>query len=506
MRNLKVIQILNSMRLTVLYLSLLFVIQEISAQTFVKKFDGPGTSFPYKLLITEDSNFLCTSRIDTLVDGFSCIKIDRNGDTLWTRNFFSQDSGYLNVNDIINFNDSSILIAASYSNSTYKGVYVFNVDLNGDTIWSKTLLDPNQFGSRYKLIKTFDKGIMMLGDGLISLDSIGNLQWAYKYPFLSPYNIFQADFIQRRDSDFIISAYSGDSAIISCVNKHGSILWRKIIYLSGLSTTLFPNRLVETVNNNFLLTTFTGCILHFNSVGDSIWTTRVGPGPPLPIIDLEKIDDSHYLLGGQTSNTDMTYDVLDSSGHICCGKSLSIPNFGYGQISRLSNGQFILSGSHLNNQFPLTPSWSLTMALVDSGFNTLCDYSTPFNFFPTPLICTITNDTNISQILVNFQVVNPANIVTTRGCNVIDLCSTTLVENVILENPIRIYPNPSNGIFRVVSKNSISKIVITNIFGECIFQTEYFEDLDLTSIPKGIYFMTAEFASGNHQAFRIVFQ
>ena len=71
-------------------------------------------------------------------------------------------------------------------------------------------------------------------------------------------------------------------------------------------------------------------------------------------------------------------------------------------------------------------------------------------------------------------------------------------ENSMAQNEISIYPNPSNGLFSIRLNKSINaeSIDILNIHGQMVFQSDISSnsessiiELNLTSLPKGIYFI-----------------
>jgi len=70
--------------------------------------------------------------------------------------------------------------------------------------------------------------------------------------------------------------------------------------------------------------------------------------------------------------------------------------------------------------------------------------------------------------------------------------ATSVGENVL--SNIQIYPNPSDGTFTIEGVNSKVNIKIVNIFGEQIYfgELELPSKLDLSTQPKGIYFISIE--------------
>lgn len=81
-----------------------------------------------------------------------------------------------------------------------------------------------------------------------------------------------------------------------------------------------------------------------------------------------------------------------------------------------------------------------------------------------------------------------------NGCSVISApynFTTVSIQDLKANNSIIIIPNPSNGIFRVETKNlQFSKIKIYNTLGEIIYESKnQNSEIDLSSEPKGIYFV-----------------
>jgi uncharacterized repeat protein (TIGR03803 family) len=68
---------------------------------------------------------------------------------------------------------------------------------------------------------------------------------------------------------------------------------------------------------------------------------------------------------------------------------------------------------------------------------------------------------------------------------------STVIPIVNENNNIVIIPNPSNGIFQLNTQNiEVSRIIIYNVLGEIIYQTEnQISEIDLSVHPKGVYFM-----------------
>jgi hypothetical protein len=75
---------------------------------------------------------------------------------------------------------------------------------------------------------------------------------------------------------------------------------------------------------------------------------------------------------------------------------------------------------------------------------------------------------------------------------------------------LSVQPNPSSGIFELVSNGMINRIDVYSIIGEALLSKEirepYRASADLTSLSNGIYFLKVTFADGSSRSQRVVKQ
>jgi hypothetical protein len=91
------------------------------------------------------------------------------------------------------------------------------------------------------------------------------------------------------------------------------------------------------------------------------------------------------------------------------------------------------------------------------------------------------------------------------GCNLIYAGT----HEIIFENNFLISPNPSTGIFTLSSSQNISSIEISDVLGNQVFKsqvTSHKEEIDLSSHPKGIYFVKVMDKKGNFGVKKIILQ
>ncbi len=124
-------------------------ISNTGSQIWRKEFYAGNFNFPSGIAQSGNQDiFVCgytyknenTSKADVLL-----MKLNSNGDTLWTKTYggSEDDYGYY----IITTQDGNLLICGTSSSSTdggYSDIYLVKVNLDGDTLWTKTFLEENK--------------------------------------------------------------------------------------------------------------------------------------------------------------------------------------------------------------------------------------------------------------------------------------------------------------------------------------------------------------------------
>jgi polyhydroxybutyrate depolymerase len=88
--------------------------------------------------------------------------------------------------------------------------------------------------------------------------------------------------------------------------------------------------------------------------------------------------------------------------------------------------------------------------------------------------------------------------------------ATGINNNTFEKNNISVYPNPSNGIFRVDVKNNLNVIItIVNVLGETVLEKKISDTsvtIDLSNYPTGVYFYQARNQAGNIKSGKLIVQ
>jgi len=145
-----------------------------------------GNSTGRAIRMAEDGGFIVTGAItDTMPSaaGYAdllMLRVDRNGDTLWSRTFGGDryDIG----TSVLQAGDGGFIAAGvTFSFGASGGVYLVKVTSSGEEMWSRVINSSNSSQGCVSMVPTFDGGyIIGSGDGggeLIKVNGNGNEEW-----------------------------------------------------------------------------------------------------------------------------------------------------------------------------------------------------------------------------------------------------------------------------------------------------------------------------------------
>jgi hypothetical protein len=118
-------------------------------------------------------------------DGYKVIKLDSDGDTAWTKAFCKEywsDKAYA----VQQTSDEGYIVAGyvtsdlSGENPRYDDWYIVKLDADGDTLWTK-FVEGSIFGEPYSIEQTIDGGYIVAGYKMINYDPAGETETNYDY-------------------------------------------------------------------------------------------------------------------------------------------------------------------------------------------------------------------------------------------------------------------------------------------------------------------------------------
>ena len=211
-----------------------------------KLYNGPGNA-------NDGGNGICIADSDNLyivgttlveISPFSRIyllKINKLGDTLWTR-ILSASANSNSQGLSITPSDNGSCVLTGYS----EWAFAIKVDSDGNILWKKTYF--NDGTSRIKIIRTIDNGYAMLSSTseIMKLDSSGNFKWKNSYQ--EYFNI--GCFTETNDGNFIVSGFNWDSSYIAKINSTGDIVWKRGFLIRDF---LISPESIEKINSGYAI-------------------------------------------------------------------------------------------------------------------------------------------------------------------------------------------------------------------------------------------------------------
>ena len=161
--------------------------------TFERVYGGPDDDIGFSVQQTHDSGYIMAGATASFGAGgldIWLVKVDKHGDTLWTRTFGGPDD---DVGWSVGLTaDSGYVVAGTRSSvATLGDVWLIKTDVNGDTAWTRTYGGP-QIDYAYWVQQTRDGGYIVTGKTasfgaggydiwLIKTDANGDTLWTRTY-------------------------------------------------------------------------------------------------------------------------------------------------------------------------------------------------------------------------------------------------------------------------------------------------------------------------------------
>ncbi|VAX20249.1 hypothetical protein MNBD_IGNAVI01-761 [hydrothermal vent metagenome] len=406
------------MKKTTLFLLFFFSLQVLNAQeTFEKTFGNPGIfqAVGKSSLQSVDGGYIITGSItnyNSLSDIY-IIKTDAKGDTLWTRAYGSENCDV--GNSIIKTTDGGYIIAATAS--TYQcgvnAAYLLKLNSEGDSLWSNSYVPnvPNSEATASSVKQTNDGGYIFVGNTslygknifIVKTDESGNTLWTKNYWGQYPQSIEQTN-----DGSYILTGKNytqgtSTDVLLMKISSSGDSLWARTydIYQDNDE----GHSVIQTSSGNFLIagTSWIGygnsdiCLIKTNSVGDTIWTKRIG-GDKLEMGKaIKETSDGNFIIVGSTQSFGNSFEDVYLIKIDTNGDTLWTKTFGFGEstiavgssVNQTSDGGYIIGGelAMLGSNFAYlikTNADGIVTSLLYSSkipetFSLYQNYPNPFN-------------------------------------------------------------------------------------------------------------------------------
>jgi hypothetical protein len=343
-------------------------IDSIGSIEWARTYSGPGMEVADYIEQTLDSGYIVNGAYDIGLNTKNwLLKLDVNGDTLWTQTF-AVGVGATNVavnNSMVSINNTIYGSTGNYRPVPITNLsgYLITSTGNGLPLASK-IYNPSIYGSELRSIdKTFDDGFIMAGvqgnSGfkadvyLIRTNTFGDTLWTKQYDLSQTDAAY--DVKHTTDSGFILVGLAYISFVNNIwlikIDNAGDTLWTKF-YNSPFTHT--PYSIEQTIDGGYIITGDAMnsanernlYLIKTNAVGDTLWTRTFNASINCTGLFVRQTKDGGFIISGVSQEPPVgTYIIkTDSMGNVASSTGLAEVNnpFVFSVYPNPSSGIFTL--------------------------------------------------------------------------------------------------------------------------------------------------------------------
>jgi hypothetical protein len=242
-----------------------------------KHYGTNNTDYGYSVQPTSDNGYIVIGSNDIYNSGNTksdiyLIKTNSVGDSLWTKTFGGTQSDY--GYSIKETSDNGYILAG-YTESTgsaFRNMYLIKTDLNGDTLWTKTLGSANNNSKGFSVCESLDSGIVVTG-GITEFN--GTNTFAYTYTVK--------------------------------LDANGTILWEsKVLGEEGQS-------IEETTDNGFIIARKESGLLKLDQSGNMVWSQDFSG---YEFLSAKETNDNAFIVAGRKGLDPLVIKIGDLSSSL----------------------------------------------------------------------------------------------------------------------------------------------------------------------------------------------
>lgn len=250
---------------------------------WTRTYGGDTTDIGSSIQQTEDGGFIIAGSTLSFGQGMAdiyLIKINSKGDSLWSKTFGQDSLEYSRAVRVMDDGGYVITGETKSFNSLYGDVILIRTDANGDTLWTKVYKkEQEQWGHSVKV--TDDGGFIIVGQSLeismvfyiIRANSIGDSIWTRTFDIKGYDQGYSVQ--QLNDGGFIFvgsaaaSNVDQDDVAVMRLNKEGETLWTK---LYGGKYSDEARSICPTDDGNFIIS---GSTFSINSYDGDFYLIKI---------------------------------------------------------------------------------------------------------------------------------------------------------------------------------------------------------------------------------------
>ncbi len=462
------------------------------------------------------------------------IKVDTNGDLLWSKTI--GDTLYdplmrsFSFNSIDYTKDSCYIMCGSFynNNSTNNEGVCIEIDTQGDTIWTTTLVTEHNLELN-SISQTYDLGYIVVG----TITSWDNFQEKLFVAKLSPNGIIEWSkiysntntsikgnrVIKNSDSGFMILGNSNDNywdhnnCFLIKLSNNGNIIWAnnyKFNNESGENFLMFNDFIL--LDNGVLLFASKArnpALIRVNSTGSILWEKTYGDGygrhhnnrkafywDIRPKLSVLRSGDYVFTSGFPGDYASHNYLIkTDTAGNPIFSSSLEIASVNVHETNNkelliIGNGPIPEGKGYRKDRNPeigfiQTDSLGIGEPFSECVYGEVAVHIGYDTINVEPITLTVENAGDNKH---TFFDITSLNLLQRSGC----VGRIGGVAEYKIKKPLKVYPNPASGLVTFESINDkTGRLLIFNTLGKNIInqKTEnYKTTLDLSGFGAGVYY------------------
>ena len=451
-----------------------------------------------------------TIKIFLLISAFAV----KSSAQIYFNNIYPYGSLLANASSVIEIDTGGYLFPSSTFGS-YESLVINRIDINGDTLFTKEYFKPSYYfstGTSNSIIKTYDNNYVFSGaivdsfnnvnSFLVKLTDSGDTLWTKMF---GGANFDNANVVcQTPDSGFVLmgvtqsfSMGSASDFYLIKTDKNGNFLWQQN-YGTTLAEDCVSGQI--TLDGGFILSGHRNNQLHIVKTDNSgtfqwekVYSATAGQG------FVKQLSDSTYILVGTKSVAGLSYQAymakLTKLGVVIWEKTFG--DTGDQQFYTvpiiLNDGSIVCSG--ISNLGIVMGMLIKTDSLGNEQWlRTYNDPNSSVNDYFYDVRQTLDNGFIMSGFSTNGWLVK----VDSNGCEIAN-CNVGINEFQILDSKLLVYPNPSTSEINIsIEGEDLNEyeISIVNILGKAQKIEINQSVISVSEFSSGIYFILATSKEG----------
>ncbi len=462
---------------------------ELGDTIWTRKYNGSQGGNDFSLIKNEDSSY---TAFNTTAGNFNqcdnvdffLMKLQPNGDTVWTKHYGTCNSDYLHQ-VVKGPNDGYYVYGTeTYLQFPYLGAFLLRLNNNGDTIWTRFIRvgEPanipmmQNHQENYSCAPSPDGGVIITGYNyqsqtdtssisyIIKLDSTGTIQWKKQITNLRRN---QVQHIVATLDGYILDGFCGLGSMIVKIDLNGNLLWVKIYLANNLlinGTKILSDGTLAIIGEEYAggyyysgpvrIYLFKSALFKTSSTGDLQWAKSYRLGIHSWPYSFSIAKDKGYLMTTKVDFNDTTFQnyegilmKVDSLGNGCTDSTINI------NVTDITS-QVVL----LDTLNPFVSSYPVTIGHTPFTYGSGIQYST--------------------------------------------LCSGNVgVEEINRdETEVALFPNPATNEIMLTTNHPIKTIRIYDVLGEEVLKLVRIANsqkaIDISTWNAGVYFVEVETEKG----------